>query len=824
MDMSDLQIPPPVNEVKFEALCLALFRAEWADPLAQRNGRRGQEQAGVDIFGINHAQDGKQWGVQCKCKDARLGKTLSASEVDGELALADGFTPPLAHFIIATTAANDAKIQQHVRALNAARQGKFPVTVFSWEVLQDLLVKHPAVASQFYGNGWLPKVAAFHLPEMRLSPHFSDPLNHLAELRRQLTTQKSAAVLAATTVQGMGGVGKTQLALKYCHEFRAEYAGVWWFSAENVGVLETECMAFCGSHQIELVPNIPAQQAMADWLAALPATALPWLLVYDNADDAKALKKFLPRAGAHHVLITSRLPTWAGMGALHLDVWTGAQALAFLQARLPHESESALLALTLALDGLPLALEQACAYLGNNHISVTDYIDRVMQLGNDIALLGREDSDDCAKSVLVTLSLAFDRLSAPAQALLQLCGYLAPEPVPEYVFTEELDNLPESLQAAGQDQFLWRDTVAELERYALCQAPLLMQADFLGNNGVQQRCLVLHRLTQTAARAWLGAGTGAGSGAGTDVATDTSAVRPGFDAFRHVIMLLSGVFPAKPSQPEHWPRCRSLMPHVQRLAAFYAKANVEPQYYASLLAQLAVYLTYGPALLPETLRLERLALAIRQTALGEDHPDTLESMNNLAFTLWQQGDLPGARLLEEKTLDIQRSVLGEDHPDTLTSMSNLATTLSHQSDLPGARLLQEKTLAIRRRVQGEEHPETLISMNNLAETLRQQGDLPGAQRLQEKTLDICRRVQGEDHPATLTAMNNLAATLGQQGDLPGARLLHEKALASRRRVLGEDHPDTLRSKKNLAGTLDDMGEPAAAQALRDEVANSAARQ
>ena len=214
MDMSDLQIPPPANEVKFEALCLALFRAEWADPLAQRNGRRGQEQAGVDIFGINHAQDGKQWGVQCKCKDARLGKTLSASEVDGELALADGFTPPLAHFIIATTAANDAKIQQHVRALNAARQGKFPVTVFSWEVLQDLLVKHPAVANQFYGNGWLPKVAAFHLPEMRLSPHFSDPLNHLAELRRQLMMQKSAAVLAATTVQGMGGVGKTQLALK----------------------------------------------------------------------------------------------------------------------------------------------------------------------------------------------------------------------------------------------------------------------------------------------------------------------------------------------------------------------------------------------------------------------------------------------------------------------------------------------------------------------------------------------------------------------------------------------------------------------------------
>jgi hypothetical protein len=871
MDFSAKQIAPPTAWETFEDLCWALFQAEWQDQSTQKHGRQGQKQDGVDIVGHNHAQGGGLWGVQCKGKMQAYGSKLTEKEIDTELAKADNFYPPLCHWIIATTAPNDAVIGQYALKLSEtrARQRRFPVSIYAWDAIQQLLHKHLAIAERFYPEHFAnlrPYGPAFHLPEMRLSPHFSDPLNHLDELRRQLTTQKSAAVLAATTVQGMGGVGKTQLALKYSHAFRAEYAGVWWFSAEKVAVLETECMAFCGSHQIALVQNIPAQQAMADWLAALPATALPWLLVYDNADDARALKKFLPRAGAHHVLITSRLPTWAGMGALHLDVWTGAQALAFLQVRLPHESESALLALTQALDGLPLALEQACAYLGNNYISVTDYIERVTQLGHDIALLGREDSDDCAKSVLATLSLAFDRLSAPAQALLQLCGYLAPEPVPEYVFTENPDNLPESLQAAAQDKFLWRDTVAELGRYALCQAPLLMQADFLGNNGVQQRCLVLHRLTQTAARAWLRAGTAAGTDAATVVGTDTSAAGPSFDAFQHVIMLLHGVFPAKLSQPEHLPRCRSLMSHVQRLAVFYAKANVEPQRYAELLGQLETYLKCGPALLPEVLLMDRLTLEFLQTALveerpvtltpminlamtlrqqgglpgtqcfkentldiclhvlGEEHPNTLTAMNNLALTLRVQGDLPGAQRLHEKTLAISRRVLGEDHPDTLQAMNNLVAMLLLQGDLPGIQRLYEKALDIRRRVLGEDHPDTLISMGNLAATLLYRGDLPGARLLFETTLDISRRVLGGDHPDTLTLMNKLAVTLWQQGDLPGARLLDEKALASRRRVLGEDHPDTVISKKNLAFTLDDMGEPAAAQALRDEIASSTARQ
>ncbi len=795
------KISPPKALDAFEDLCLMLFQAVWQDPHAQKNERQGQEQRAVDVFGKNYPQGGGLCGVQCKVKDSTQGNNLSRAELLAEIAKADAFVPPLQAWILATTANPDPDIQEFARSHSAKRaeKGLFPVTVYAWDEIHRLLAAHPAVAKWFY-PGCFPDVPAkpstFYLPDMPLSPHFVDPLHHLDQLRRQLTTQKAAAVLAANTVPGMGGVGKTQLALKYCHTFRADYAGVWWFSAENSVLLETECMTFCAAQQIPRTQNMPAPQAMANWLAAWPTGALPWLLVYDNADDAYALKKFLPHAGPHHVLVTSRLRAWAWPAKLRLDVWRGTEALAYLQARLPQESEAALLALADALGGLPLALEQACAYLANHPMPLADYIERVKQLEPDIARLEREPANDCPNPVLITLMMAYENLSFQAQALLQLGAYFAAQPVPEYVFTDIPDLLPPLLQNAAPDRFFWRWLVGELERYALCQAPVLMQADFLGNNGSNQHCMVWHRLTQTAVRLWLGQKNGANAGA----------AGAGIDGCKHVIMLLSGALPYHTDSPEHWPRCHSLMPHVQRLEAFFATENVEPQRYAALQAQLALYLRYGPALLPEALRLTRLAFSIRHSTLGEEYLPTLISMNSLADILRQQGDLPEARLLQEKYLGICRRVLGDEHPYTLTAMNNLAATLRQQEDLPGARQLYQMALELQQRVLGEEDLDTLSTMNHLALTLRQQGDLPSARLLHKKALTICRRVQGEEHPETLTIMNNLAATLSHQGDQLDARRLEEKVLEIRRRVQGEEHLDTLISMNNLATTLWRQGE------------------
>jgi hypothetical protein len=161
-----------------------------------------------------------------------------------------------------------------------------------------------------------------------------------------------------------------------------------------------------------------------------------------------------------------------------------------------------------------------------------------------------------------------------------------------------------------------------------------------------------------------------------------------------------------------------------------------------------------------------------------------------------------ARSGYEQQRDSRKRLLGEEHPDTLTSMNALANTLRDQGDQPGARRLDEAVLEVRKRVLGNEHPDTLTSMNNLAIMMRDQGDLPGARRLEETVLEVGKRVQGEEHhPDTLASMRNLAITLRAQGDLPGARRLEEAMLAVSRRLLGEENLDRLGWMHNLAITL-----------------------
>jgi hypothetical protein len=209
-------------------------------------------------------------------------------------------------------------------------------------------------------------------------------------------------------------------------------------------------------------------------------------------------------------------------------------------------------------------------------------------------------------------------------------------------------------------------------------------------------------------------------------------------------------------------------------------------------------------------KIQEQVLVVSRRVLGEEHPDTLTSMDSWAEALCHQGDLSGAREIQEQVLGVRRRVLGEEHPDTLTSMNNLGQTLYHQGDLSGARKIQEQELDVCRRVQGEEHSDTLISMNNLAQTISAQGDLPGARKIQEQVRDISRRVLGEEHPDTLRSMRNLAQTLWSQGNLAGARKIEEQVLDVSRRVLGPEHPDTVASAWNLFRTLYDLKDQEAA--------------
>jgi tetratricopeptide (TPR) repeat protein len=205
-----------------------------------------------------------------------------------------------------------------------------------------------------------------------------------------------------------------------------------------------------------------------------------------------------------------------------------------------------------------------------------------------------------------------------------------------------------------------------------------------------------------------------------------------------------------------------------------------------------------------------------QKVLGEEHPRTAGSYNNLATTLNDLGRYAEAHKLNEKALAIRRKTLGDDHPDTAESYNGLGVDLEMLGQHSEARQLLERALAIRRTQLGEEHPQTGESYNNVAYTLSAQGRYAEAQQLFEKALAIDRKMKGEEHPDTALKYNNVAFTLGKQGRHAEAQALNEKALAIFRKVLGEEHPSTALSYHNVAGDLNAQGRAAEAQPLYDK--------
>jgi tetratricopeptide (TPR) repeat protein len=205
------------------------------------------------------------------------------------------------------------------------------------------------------------------------------------------------------------------------------------------------------------------------------------------------------------------------------------------------------------------------------------------------------------------------------------------------------------------------------------------------------------------------------------------------------------------------------------------------------------------------------ALAIRRKSLGEDHPDTAESYDRVAFNLNAQGRYAEAQPLFERALAIRRKSLGEDHPDTAQGYNNVAFNLDAQGHYAEAQPLHQRALAIRRTALGEDHPSTAQSYNNVAFNLKEQGRYGEAQPLFERALAIWRTALGENHPVTARGCNNVAVNLADQGRYAEAQPLYERALAIFRTALGEDHPSTAQSANNVGHNLHAQGRYAEAQ-------------
>ncbi len=200
----------------------------------------------------------------------------------------------------------------------------------------------------------------------------------------------------------------------------------------------------------------------------------------------------------------------------------------------------------------------------------------------------------------------------------------------------------------------------------------------------------------------------------------------------------------------------------------------------------------------DALPLFERALEIRKKVLGENDPDTANSLNNLASLYKAQVDYDKALPLYKRALAIYEKTLGKDHPDTANSLNNLALLYNNQRDYDKALPLCQRALAIREKALGEDHPDTAISLNNVAGLYDNRGEYDKALPLYKRALAIREKALGENHPDTATILNNLASLYDAQGNYGAALPLYKRALAMREKALGKNHPDTANSLNNLA--------------------------
>jgi Tetratricopeptide repeat len=603
----------------------------------------------------------------------------------------------------------------------------------------------------------------------------------LAGLDDRLTAG-SATGPRVVALHGLGGAGKTSVAVEYAHRHLAECGLAWQFPAEDPAVLLAEFARLAA--QLGAQGMVDARDPVASVHAVLAAFAARWLLVLDNADGQEAVQRFLPPAGRGQVLITSQSAVWPRGQAVEVPPLGTGVAAAFLVNRTGDPDEQAATDLAGELDGLPLALEQAAAYIQATGSTLAGYLSLFRDRRAD--LLARGEVAGHPADVAATLGLALSRLrdDAPAAArLLRLLACLAPEPIPLALLLSDAqvagELAPDVAARVGSllgDPVAAGDAVAALRRYSLVTP---------AGDGL----VLVHRLVQAITLAQVPA-EAAGQWEQAAAA------------------LVEAAVPADPELPATWPVCAVLLPHARAVLGLTTSG----------LSRVGRYLGRSGSYPAARDLFQLIADAYSQDdAYGAEHPDTLTARAHLARWTGEAGDPAGARDQLAALLPIRERALGPEHPSTLATRSYLAHNSGLAGDPAGARDQLATLVPIRERVLGAEHPDTLAARDNLARWTGEAGDAAGARDQFAALLPILEQVLGAEHPDALTARRDVASWTGEAGDPAAARDQFAALVPVFIRVLGPEHPDTVATRNALAAWTGEAGSPAAARDLLAEL-------
>ena len=642
----------------------------------------------------------------------------------------------------------------------------------------------------------------WHVPYPR-NPFFTGREAILEALHTYLHADHMVAHTQSYALHGLGGVGKTQLALEYAYRHALDYSAVFWIGAEAVESIVS------GLLRIAEVLQLPGrdeknQQHVVEAVQQWFATHRQWLLIWDNVEDLGMVDRFLPSVRQGTILLTTRCRVLGtltrGMDLLPMEQEEGMlfllrrakvvepeatrEHLQQLAVNMPAEYAATEQLMT-ALEGLPLALDQAGAYIEETGCSLQTYLE-FFHARRAVLLKQRgEGSRDHPESVSTTFTLAITTTAQRHPAvwdLLRVCALLQPDAIPEELFRQGAEYLGTQLQAVSRDALDWNRVIA-----SACSSSLLHRQS-------EEQMLSIHRLVQA-------------------VLLDAMTEEERELWTRRAVEALGAVFPEVLPSTEYatWKQCERLLPHAL-LCLQRADVADESLALASLAYRVAQYLrTRGRYTEAEPL-LQR-ALQIREQAQGPDHPDVARVLNYLAVLYWSQGRYTEAEPLYQRALRIREQAQGPDHLDVAISLNNLADLYLERGRYAEAEPLYLQALHILEQTLGSDHPLMAQMLNNLALLSRGQGRDAEAEPLYRQALHILEQALGPDHPEVAQALNNLADLTREQGKYAEAESLYRRALRITEQSLGSEHPDLTSSLNGLASLSREQGKYAEAESL-----------
>ena len=518
---------------------------------------------------------------------------------------------------------------------------------------------------------------------------------------------------------GLGGAGKTSVAVEYAHRHLADVGLAWQFLAEDPEVLLADFARLAAQLDAREVADV--RDPVVSVHTVLAAFGTPWLLVFDNAAGQEMVQRFLPPAGNGRILITSQSAVWPGGWAVQVPVLGTEVAAEFLVNRTGDPDREAAATLAGELGGLPLALEQAAAYTQATGTTLAGYVSVFRDRRAE--LMARGEASGHPAHLAATLGLALTRLAeqAPAAAgALRLLACLAPEPVPlalllvdEQIAGKLAPAVAAEVEPLLGDRVGAGDAVAALRRYSLVTP---------AGDGL----VLVHRLVQAVTLAQVPAGVAA-------------------QWEQAAAALVEAAIPADPELPAAWPVCAVLLPHARAVLDLTSGG----------MWRIANYLGSSGSYRAARDMFQLIADALREDdTYGAEHRDTLAARGELARWTGVAGDAAGARERFAALLPVRERILGPEHPDTLHTRASLATWTGDAGDAAGARERFAALLPVRERILGPEHPDTLHTRHLLAFWTWETGDEDGACAQYAALLSIRERILGPEHPDTRRARRN----------------------------------------------------------------------